>query len=438
MRGVLNIIGQDPNNPDKILVTCSICSEDKELYPQPFSMFKSNFGRQTPCGCSKCPKLSEDQAYIVAKRATEALGYTFLGWSKEYTGSSSTKIRCVCPEHGEWNTGIISTIRKGVGCPKCVDPRKRKDLVKAEDFLATGFFEDGTTFTKSERKDKNGWSPYWFVTCPTCSNDKFVKAGLCSGIFEGMKSNLLKGAKPCRCSSRYVYTEEQYILRINTETPYSFIRWIGKFKGNRSKVVVFCEEHGGEIEMTVFGLLSGNRCITCHGHKPKPETDMKEQLKKVCEERGYTFVKLIDYKSNKSSFQYSCKTHGIQQISITNFIHGEQGCPECRGKNQTYAYIHLVEDEGLGIIGLKFGITKNPRIRIRQQNRLAKYKLHKFKLYRFETVAACRTAEKEVKDVLPCGVFSQQDIPDGWTETTYIYNLENIMKIFEDNGGILC
>lgn len=437
MKGVLTVLKEDPNDKNKIFVVCSVCSKDKELYPNPFHMFKSNFNKRIPCGCSKAPKLNEEQSYIVSKRAAEALGYTFLGWAGSYTGSASTKIRCVCKLHGEWNTGIISTLRRGVGCPQCIDKTKRKDSVTEEDFISTGAFKEGTTFKRSERKNKHGWNSYWYVTCPTCSNDKFVEAGLCSGVFEGSQSNLIRGAKPCRCSSSYAYTEDQYVFRINSETEYAFLRWEGDFKGNRTKAVVFCQEHNGEMTMTVSGLLQGSKCLACHGKRRRPEEEVIQELKKLCKKMGYDFLSIIDYKSNKSYFEFSCKEHGINKMPITNFTHGEQGCAACKGKNQKYAYIHLIKDEDM-VVGLKFGITKNPNIRARQQNRLAKYKIEKFKLYEFDTVSACREAEKEIKETLPCGLFSAQDIPDGWTETTYTYNLEKVMNIFVNKGGKLC
>ena len=37
---------------------------------------------------------------------------------------------------------------------------------------------------------------------------------------------------------------------------------------------------------------------------------------------------------------------------------------------------------------------------------------------------------------LDCGVLSKEEFPDGYTETTWVYNLDKIVEIYERNGGV--
>lgn len=45
-------------------------------------------------------------------------GYIVLGYNSEFTGRG-TKVKMLCPIHGEWNTGSINHLLHGHGCKKC-------------------------------------------------------------------------------------------------------------------------------------------------------------------------------------------------------------------------------------------------------------------------------------------------------------------------------
>ena len=38
---------------------------------------------------------------------------------------------------------------------------------------------------------------------------------------------------------------------------------------------------------------------------------------------------------------------------------------------------------------------------------------------------------------LDTGVVLKRDMPDGWTETTWSYNIGKVKSIYERNGGVL-
>ncbi|MNR51607.1 hypothetical protein D3C85_1713010 [compost metagenome] len=56
-------------------------------------------------------------------------------------------------------------------------------------------------------------------------------------------------------------------------------------------------------------------------------------------------------------------------------------------------------------------------------------------VYIFNETEACKIAEKEVKNSMLCGVLEKAVLPDGYTETTHLENLNDIIKIFAFHGG---
>lgn len=178
------------------LLKCAKCSEDPELFGQGcFRSLKGDLVRgQVPCGCSKIPKWSKDQYTTLCSRKAEELGYKFLAFLGEWKGRN-TKIKLSCEKHGEWDSGIISTlINRGQGCPRCkadtiAEARTKPDDVMIQSFHDSGAFHPDTQFWRSEREDTRGYRPYWYVSCPECGE-----------VGESYIGNLQQGKHPCACN----------------------------------------------------------------------------------------------------------------------------------------------------------------------------------------------------------------------------------------------
>jgi hypothetical protein len=52
-------------------------------------------------------------------------------------------------------------------------------------------------------------------------------------------------------------------------------------------------------------------------------------------------------------------------------------------------------------------------------------------------VEQCKKAERECKKELETGVVLKRDMPDGYSETTWAYNIGKVKDIYERNGGVL-
>ena len=88
-------------------------------------------------------------------------------------------------------------------------------------------------------------------------------------------------------------------------------------------------------------------------------------------------------------------------------------------------------------VAIKFGVAKDSVKRTKQQNLKSSYEVSNHQTYEFPTVQQCKKAERECKMELERGVVLKRDMPDGYTETTWVYNLDKIIEIYERNGGIL-
>ena len=103
-----------------LYLSCNICIEDEELYPNLFKLHKSGSRKGTvPCGCSISYRRSVEQYRILCTRYTEDSKYSFIDFHGDWKGID-TKIIMDCPEHGTWNTSNIDKLLiSGRGCPSC-------------------------------------------------------------------------------------------------------------------------------------------------------------------------------------------------------------------------------------------------------------------------------------------------------------------------------
>lgn len=362
-------------------IKCSKCSEDPELFGDGvFKISKGNLVRGlTPCGCSSKPYWTENQYKTLVERRCDSLGIEFCSFIGDFNGNQ-TKLKLKCYNHGIWGTTTVNGLLiKKSSCPSCgfvcsKEASTKEDSLHVRNFMSTGKFKEGTKFWRSERLDTRNKVAYWNYTCPTCSADEYVEAGLCSGVFEGHISGLIRGILSCRCSDKPNWTRDQYEYRVKkkmleSKTTDEFLGFSEPFKNNKTKFIRKCQKHG--------------EYVTC----------------------------------------------------LNNYLDERHECPSCANQNQKECYINFVKDEE-NTLALKFGIAKDSQQRIKKQNSQSIFSIEQYGMWKFPTVKACRAAEQYIKKHLSCRFLTKAEMSDGYTETTSIANLEDIIKIYEDFGGI--
>ena len=273
---VTGVIGKDKKGPAIFSLWCSICSIDSELWSAgSISSVKGNLLRgKAPCGCSKNPRWTEEQFRIRVKRECDKRGYTFNGWVNGGFKDNSTKLDLFNPAtKNSWQSTSINNFFQGSGDPaEAVEDirqaRLKDDSVHIQAFIAAGFDEENYSFWRSDRRNGRGKKNYWYYFCPKCSKDEYVKAGLCSGVFESHGGDLKKGHKSCRCSDKYQWKPEHreyQIRKLCDSEKLNFVGWTEEkgYKNNTSKFSWVCSK-GHECVTDVGNFLNKEaRCNTC-------------------------------------------------------------------------------------------------------------------------------------------------------------------------------
>lgn len=334
--GILTVVDilpkDDPKRDFKCLVKCSICHEDEELFPELLKIDKGDLKRGgVPCGCAKNRRWTKEQYEVKVKRRCDEFGYSFVGFC-EWKGTN-TKLILTCPEGHKWDTTTINSFLSiYIGCPKCAGRYKpHSEIVKQ--FNKKGAY-DGFIFSKNNnKKTKQGKKSYWDYTCPVCSEDEYVKAVVCSGIFTATASDLNRGVKCCRCARGYRWTKEQREYQINKiceDENLKFVGWVGEYKDCKSKFKWLCT-NGHKCSSTVNSFINGKcRCKTCFEESGNCNGYYPERT----EEKDFLYVMdfLTPYKVGRS-FDVGQRRKDLRNKE------GISGLPEAL---QTYTATHQV------------------------------------------------------------------------------------------------
>lgn len=116
------------SKPSHRFYTCSICSKDRELFPERFSYSASRLRKgMSNCGCSSSYKWSQRQYEILCERKAREKGYNFKGFVNRWDGH---KTKCIlsCKVHGEWDTCSIDNLLRGRNCPHCAQEKRNSQM----------------------------------------------------------------------------------------------------------------------------------------------------------------------------------------------------------------------------------------------------------------------------------------------------------------------
>lgn len=390
-KGQLTVVGwsgrkTSPGKSHKLyILKCDICSEDGQLFGDGhFKSLKYSLTKgQIPCGCAKFVKWNKAQYEVLCARASSKSGNSFISFlNYNLKSARDSFIVQECPIHGEWDTGTMGNLlTKNTGCPKC----------------------------------------------------KAVSTGK-------------------RCSETYIIDEDVITQGFKDKLPPTlrFKSWLGDYYGTRTPAEIECILHNRVIEIStknIWQKLNSNQlvriCPDCVYENIKDTNSISEAqatalIKDLVDTDQTEFRGFVgNYEGvSKTKLKVYCKEHGETFTRVYgNLKNAAHPCPVCAAGNQIYAYMNIVLQEDLPIT-LKFGITGNPNRRLLHQNYSNSLKMEALSLFKFTSRQQSFAAEFECKKVLECRVIDRALMPDGWTETTYIYNLDKIKEIYKRHGGV--
>lgn len=306
----------------------------------------------------------------------------------------------------------------------------------------------GVAFGEEDQLQVVGWSgksggnKYYILKCSTCSQDIELFGG---GYFKSRKSNLVKGTVPCGCSKIPKWSQEQFSIlcsRKANELGYTFLGFAGEWKGCYTKIKMSCIKHGewssGSINCLIYKVAGCPGCridiIT------KPDDVMIQSFnesKAFHPDTKFWRSERVDSRGATAYWHVSCPECGeIGEATSGGLQKGNRPCA-CSPQRQQECYINWLIDFQDNAVVIKFGIANNSKHRILSQDRQSLYKLRQYQVYSFPSVQQCKQAERECKKELETGVVLKRDMPDGWTETTWSYNIGKVVDIYKRNGGVL-
>ncbi len=310
----------------------------------------------------------------------------------------------------------------------------------------------GTRFGKENQLEVIGWSgkngshKSYVAKCDVCSRDEELFG---DGLFRIIKGAITLQREPCGCSNIPKWTEDQYYTRTKRKAEqngFKFLGWSKDFYGYRTKIKLFCEKHGEWDTGNINHLMNGRGCPSCKG---ETTANFNILTKTIPEDQMIASFMLSGSFSEGSKFWKSeRKTKegytdywkrwcpDCNEVSETLTKDLKLGCKSCscNSQRQQQAYINLVKDSDT-VVAIKFGIANNSHIRIKSQNSKSIYEIVNHSVYEFPTVNDCKSAERECLNSLHCGVVSKFEMPDGYTETTYPINIEEIINIYNNFNG---
>lgn len=322
-----------------------------------------------------------------------------------------------------------------------------------EDILVNGaLYTDehtGNRYGNSNQLEIVGWSEQYkttkihIVKCSICSKDTELYG---AGYFKAIKYRLSINQLPCGCSKKHVHTKEQYKIlckRKADELGYKFLGFPHNWDKINTSVSMSCPEHGDWHTSTINMLLNGERgCPQCRTEALrksllKPDSEMIASFFASGAFHPDTKFWRSDRKTKtgaKTYWHVYCPECGTQGESLSSGLHkGSKPCA-CSKHRQKTAYINLIKDVD-SVVSVKYGITTNIRRRLPEQNNKSIYEVENYGTWVFDTVRLCKLAERECKS-LSGPVLTELEFPDGWSETTYPSNIESIIRIYEQHGGV--
>lgn len=308
----------------------------------------------------------------------------------------------------------------------------------------------GTRFGPSNQLEvvgKSGKMPNtrvirYVVLCHLCRLDSELNG---DAVYPLSRVSIVKHrTTPCGCSQTARWTSEQYAVRLKRAlqgSKYTFVELDTPFKGNVTKARCWCPIHG-DWGATVQNILAGRRCPHCKAKvlKDVNTKTSEEHIEEIFSTGrfapGTTFTRK-ETRNQKGRIVLRwivyCPVCDKTYTSISgNLKKGRVGC-DCkstRAWKQKLAYIAAVGGY------LKFGIAQDVRHRHHVLAKNTGLSVVPLSTWEFDDSVNCIAAERECKRTLDCSIVPKADMPDGYTETTYLYNIPAIEAIYKKHGGV--
>lgn len=280
-------------------------------------LFVQNKTSHKKFGCWKCSVEKRANKQRLSKE--EFIEKSVLIHNKKYDytlvdyRNYQTKIKIICPEHGEFLQQPSSHIN-GNGCPKC----GKLSMIKNNSHNLEKFIE------KANIKHNN---KYCYSLVNYLNNNSYIEI-ICPehGKFKQLTNNHLSGQGCPKCVGKSLSKDEilDRCRKIhNNKYEYLNIDIIKK------EVLINCEFHGHFFQKLNNHMNMKQGCPKCKGLKKTTDDFIRQSIDIHGDVYDYSEV---EYILAKKKVKIICKKHGIFEQAPTHHLSG-QSCPKCNCSN---------------------------------------------------------------------------------------------------------
>jgi very-short-patch-repair endonuclease len=157
--------------------------------------------------------------------------------------------------------------------------------------------------------------------------------------FEQIPGNHLFGSGCPKCSGKYRYNTESFIVEAIKKHGDTYSYENVNYINTDTKIKITCKVHEEDFEQTPHSHLQGNGCRKCAGLYPHTTESFITQ---AIQKHGNTYsYNNVNYVNNRTKIQITCKKHeNFEQMPYCH-LNGA-GCPSCVNKTENKLYNTLV------------------------------------------------------------------------------------------------
>lgn len=273
------------------------------------------------------------ESFVEQARLKHGLKYTYL--ALDFSGRNS-KIKLVCPEHGEFTQSTSSHL-KGSGCWPCSNKLRGAHLKELKGKPSRKRMTDEEFFARAAEAQTRKWE-YGELVREDAKTYIHVKCEQ-HGWFKQLAATHMKGQGCFKCGAalrgknRRTSEEEtrRRIAEVHGDTyGYGDIT----FKNGKSYIDVVCKKHG-LFTQWIPGHLEGKGCQSCGDERVGLQSrwTFDEFVYAATSVHGNTYTyNSLNYEDGKPVAEIVCSSHGIFKQNVAYHV-GGSGCPTC-GSNR--------------------------------------------------------------------------------------------------------
>ena len=227
-------------------------------------------------------------------------------------GCSRTKIKIICPIHGEFEQ-IPYNHLKNFGCSKCgqiICGLKKR--VKLNDFI-------------DRAKEKHGDKYDYSLVNYNSVNDKIKIICPTHGEFEQVLKTHMDGAGCSKCSNNFKSNTDEFINKAKEKHGDKYDYSLVNYTNSHNKIKIICPIHG-EFEQSPKSHLKGHECNKCNGNILLNINEIIKRGENIHKNKyDYSISEYIGF-DNKINIV--CPIHGQFEQLVNNHLQGK-GCKKC-------------------------------------------------------------------------------------------------------------